>query len=160
MSRQNTDNIGRSRDRVDVRFVSNEGLSSFAAPDVPQLCRSITGAGDEGILARCKGQAGDLCIRICGDGGTMAVTYLITSPVWSLNSMTLTPASISHNMQVMSPLLVTIWRSLMKRQQLRYPEWALSSRAPFTRPPSGLRRLYIEQMLSRPPQATKFPDGA
>lgn len=34
--------------------------------------------------------------------------YLITSPVWSLNSMTRTPASISQSMQVMSPELVTI----------------------------------------------------
>jgi hypothetical protein len=56
--------------------------------------------------------------------------YLITSPVWSLNSITRIPASTSQSMQVMSPELVTICRSLMNRQQLRYPECALNSRAP------------------------------
>lgn len=43
----------------------------------------------------------------------------MTSPVWSLNSSDLMPASISHSMQDMSPELVMICRSEMKRQQER-----------------------------------------
>src|SRR5690554_2438699 len=67
-------------------------------------------------------------------------TYLITSPVWSLNSMSLIPASRSQSMQLMSPLDVKICRSLRKRQQERYPECALNSRATLT-DPSLVRRL-------------------
>lgn len=34
--------------------------------------------------------------------------YLMTSPVWSLNSMVFMPASTSHSMQLISPLEVKI----------------------------------------------------
>lgn len=61
--------------------------------------------------------------------------------------------------QVISPELVTIWLSSRKRQHERYPLWPDSSRLTRTLP-SRVLRLQIEQMLSRPPHATKFPDGA
>src|ERR1700675_4445617 len=54
---------------------------------------------------------------------------LITSPRWSANSVTFDPVSTSHFIQVISPEEVKMLRSLMNRQQERYPECPDSSRA-------------------------------
>ena len=99
--------------------MTSESLSSLAT-DIPKLGRRVASTGDEDVLVGAQGQADGHVVRQAQKGKpTDASTYLITSPVWSLNSTTRTPASISHNMQVMSPEEVTIWRSLRKRQQLR-----------------------------------------
>ena len=83
----------------------------------------------------------------------------ITSPKWSVNSEILAPLSTSHNIQVISPLDVKILRSLMNLQQERYPACPESSL--LTRlGPSRAARLYIEHILSSPPHATIFPEGA
>src|SRR5277367_6322636 len=64
---------------------------------------------------------------------------LMTSPKWSANSVTLAPVSRSHFIQVMSPDEVRMARSLINRQQERYPECPESSLA--TR--VGLSRLWL-----------------
>ena len=107
-------------DGVDVGLVASEGLRRLAAADIPELCSSIAGSRNENVLVGAERQA-DICIVRHSDLGHAGevVPYLITSPVWSLNSTNRTPASMSQSMQVMSPEEVTIWRSLRKRQQLR-----------------------------------------
>lgn len=61
--------------------------------------------------------------------------------------------------QVMSPLDVTIWLSSRNRQQDKYPVWPGNSLDTRTLP-SLVFNEYMLQILSKPPQATKFPLGA
>lgn len=96
----------------------------------------------------------DTNVRISGDRDSD-----ITSPVCPKKEATCCPVSISHRAQDMSPELVTIWLSSRNRQQDKYPVCPGSSRLTRTLP-SLVFRLYIEHMLSKPPQATKLPDGA
>lgn len=96
-------------DRVDVRLVTSERLGSLAAADIPELRGRVTGTRNENVLIWSQRETWYI-----DQYGRFAKTkreqsaYLITSPVWSLNSTTRTPASMSQSMQVMSPELVTI----------------------------------------------------
>lgn len=110
---------------IDVGFMSNEGLGSLSASNVPEFGGGITGARYKDVLIGAEGQTkGKKMLSISDeeiDKGVkmQSFAYLITSPVWSLNSITRTPASMSQSIQVMSPEEVTIWRSLMNLQQER-----------------------------------------
>jgi len=74
------------------------------------------------------------------------------------------PFSTSQSAQVVSPEAVRTCRSSRKRQQDRKPVWPTSSRQLRTELllalPFRARRLWTEQTLSRPPEATRLPDGA
>lgn len=88
--------------------MTSESLCSSSCANIPEFRRGIASTGNENIaIARSKGQA-KVEINISNMNGKTETNYLITSPVWSLNSMTRTPASISQSMHVISPELVTI----------------------------------------------------
>lgn len=87
--------------------MAGEGLSRTTAADIPELGSGVASTGDKYVLAGAKGQTTEIDEYESEIKGPRE-KYLMTSPVWSLNSTTRTPASMSQSMQVISPEEVTI----------------------------------------------------
>lgn len=122
--------VGEELDGVDVGLVAHKRLDALAGPDIPDLCRGITGTGHKDLLLWRDGKATQQKKRKKLEKEKKKKKkkipdvekkgfYLITSPVWSENSRVFMPASMSQRRQDISPELVRIWRSLRKRQQER-----------------------------------------
>lgn len=84
------------------------------------------------------------------------IAKLLTSPAWPRNSPILLPLSMSQRAIVLSPDEVKIWLLSINLQHDKNPACPLSS----FRGCSIFATSQMVHLLSRPPEATKFPEGA
>lgn len=119
-------------DGVDVRLVACEGLPAHAVPDVPQLDRGVAGPRHKGAEVGRQGQTHDvtavarenrglltrLDVPQCTEAESAELeTELLGENVFFLLHSDCILISVSHH--VVSPELVMIWLSSMKRQHDR-----------------------------------------
>lgn len=120
---------------VDVGHVSGEGLPAHAVADVPQLGGGVAGSWDEGLVVWTERQAHHVPSVAGKGGGLLArldvpqctarsefmiwVSWQNKHPSPSSSCCVRTEAGAASLYQVVSPELVRIWLSSMKRQQDR-----------------------------------------
>ena len=118
---------------INVGLMAVESLRTLPSSNIPKFGCGVASSGDEtigwvrhnwntkgGMLSNSPNTSLSLSPpppKICSGNEEETSFYLMTSPLCSLNSCFLELVSMSHNIQVMSPLLVTMLLSSKKRQQ-------------------------------------------